>query len=135
MSWPLPGPTNHLHAFVQVSNQPLGRIMQPIASRYGRYRHKAMGVTGHLFEKRYGAELIEDHHYFLAALRYIHLNPLTSGTVCDPANYRWTSHRAYLGIERIPWLTTDFGLSLFSSDAARAHEAYQRFMGAVPGTA
>jgi len=120
--------TNHLHAIVQVTTEALGTIMQPIAMRYARYRHKLLRVTGHLFEKRHGAELIDDGDYFLTVLRYIHLNPVTAGIVDDACNYPWTSHRAYQGSEHIPWLTTVFGLSLFSSDAAKAREAYQRFM-------
>jgi len=66
--------------------------------------------------------------YFLTLLRYIHLNPVKARLVDDPTSYPWSSHRAFIGKETIPWLTTTFALSLFSSNLAHARAAYQRFM-------
>jgi putative transposase len=120
--------TNHLHALVQINELPLGRLMQRIAVRFSRYRHRALHTSGHLFERRYKAKLVDVDEYFLTLLRYIHLNPVKARLVADPADYPWSSHRAYLGRERLPWLTTDLGLSLFSNDLNRARLAYQKFI-------
>lgn len=91
--------TNHLHALLQIADRPLGKIMQRIAQRYARYRHKALRTSGHLFERRYKAKLVDVDAYFLALLRYIHLNPVKAHLVTDPADYPWSSHRAFLGLE------------------------------------
>jgi REP element-mobilizing transposase RayT len=120
--------SNHLHALLQIADRPLGQVMQRIAARYSRYRHKSLRTTGHLFERRYRAKLVDVDAYFLALLRYIHLNPVKARIVRDPADYPWSSHRAYLGTEPIAWLTTTFGLSLFSTDLARARRAYRQFI-------
>jgi hypothetical protein len=56
------------------------------------------------------------------------MNPVTARLVADPADYPWSSHRAFLGEEQIPWVTTEFGLSLFSDDPAHARQAYRRFI-------
>jgi REP element-mobilizing transposase RayT len=120
--------TNHLHALVQVGDRPLGGLMHRIAVRYSRHRHRALQTAGHLFERRHRARLVDVDRYFLAVLRYIHLNPVSGGLVKDATRYPWSSHRAYLGRQRIPWLTTEFGLSLFSTDRAKAHAAYAEFM-------
>ena len=120
--------TNHLHAIVQVSDKPLGNVVQRIAQRYSRYRHKKLKTGGHLFERRYGAKLVDINAYFLTLLRYIHFNPVKARIVDDPADYPWCSHSAFIGTETIPWLSTDFALSLFSNDLARARAAYARFM-------
>jgi len=120
--------TNHLHVLLQIADRPLGKIMQRIAMRYSRYRHKALRTTGHLFERRHKAKLVDVDEYFLTLLRYIHLNPVKAHMVTDPADYPWSSHRAFLGVDCIPWLTTDFGLSLFSKDLAQARLAYQQFI-------
>jgi putative transposase len=120
--------SNHLHALLQIADRPLGQVMQRIAARYSRYRHKSLRTTGHLFERRYRAKLVDVDAYFLALLRYIHLNPVKARIVRDPADYPWSSHRAYLGTESIAWLTTTFGLSLFSTDLARARRAYRQFI-------
>jgi REP element-mobilizing transposase RayT len=120
--------TNHLHALLQIAEPPLAKIMQRIAMRYSRHRHVVLRTTGHLFERRYKARVVNVDAYFLALLRYIHLNPVKAGIVTDPAAYPWSSHRAYLGRERVPWLSIDFGLSLFAADRAQARDAYQRFL-------
>lgn len=120
--------SNHLHLLMQTAEHPLGKPMQRIAMRYSRHRHKVLRTTGHLFERRYKAKLVDIDAYFLTLVRYIHLNPVKARMVPQSSDYPWSSHRAYLGTELIPWLTTDFGLSMFSSDLARARRAYQQFM-------
>ncbi|HEY4646991.1 MAG TPA: transposase [Steroidobacteraceae bacterium] len=120
--------TSHLHALVQIADRPLGTVMQRVAIRYSRYRHKSLDTSGHLFERRHKAKLVDVDAYFLTLLRYIHLNPVKAGIVNDPVDYPWSSHRAFLGAESISWLTTDFGLSLFSSDLVQARAAYKRFI-------
>lgn len=124
--------SNHLHALIQISDQPLGKAMQRIAMRYSRYRHKRLDTTGHLFERRYRAKLVDVDEYLLTLIRYIHLNPVKAHLVRDPADFPWSSHRAYLGTESLSWLTTDFGLALFSTDLLQARAAYSRFLNIPP---
>ena len=102
--------------------------MHGIARRYSRYRHKVLDTTGHLFERRYKAKLVDVDAYFTTLLRYIHMNPVKAGIADNPGDYRWSSHRAYLGAESIPWLTTTFGLSMFSSRLDWARKAYETFV-------
>ena len=120
--------TNHLHVLIQVGDRPLGKIMQRIAMRYSKHRHRRLATRGHLFERRYKALLVDVDAYFLTLLRYIHLNPVKARMVRDPADYPWSSHRAYLGEARIPWLTIDFGLGLFNPTLAAAQIAYRHFL-------
>ena len=124
--------TNHLHALLQISDLPLGNVVQRFAQRFSRYRHKQLHTAGHLFERRHQAKLVDVDAYFLTLLRYIHLNPVNAHIVADPSRYPWSSHRAYVGSEAISWLTTEFGLSLFSQQLHRARAEYKRFMGMPP---
>lgn len=119
---------NHLHALLQIADRPLGEIVQRIAQRYSRYRHRKLSTTGHLFERRHRAKLVDVDAYFLTLLRYIHLNPVKAHLVADPADFPWSSHRAFLGTVSMPWVTTDFGLSLFSNDLAQARRSYKQFI-------
>jgi putative transposase len=68
--------TNHLHALIQIGQQPLGVVVKRFAVRYSRYRHKNLRTTDHLFERRYKAWLVDVDTYFIALLRYIHRNPI-----------------------------------------------------------
>lgn len=120
--------TNHIHALIQVADRPLGAVVQRIARGYSRHRHRLLGTTGHLFERRYQARLIDADAYFVVLLRYIHRNPVAAGIVRDPGAYPWSSHRAYLGSDSLPWLTTGFGLSFFGPVEANARAVYRRYV-------
>ena len=121
--------TNHFHVLAQVSEAPLGSVILRIASSYARTVQERLATTGHLFERRYHAVLIDANSYLLALVRYIHLNPVRAGLVSDPAAYRWSSHRVYLGERACDWVTTGFALSLLATQSAAALARYREFMG------
>jgi hypothetical protein len=51
------------------------------------------------------------------------------GLVTNPAEYVWSSYRAFLGVEpSFPWHTTDFTLSLFGEDPSRARRRFREFV-------
>lgn len=117
--------TNHLHALIQIGKRPLGKLMPRIATQYSRHRHRVLSTTGHLFERRYKAWLVEADVYFVTLLQYIHLNPVRARMVTKANDYEWSSHHAYLGNQVLPWVTTEFGLSLLgqTTESARAEYA------------
>jgi REP element-mobilizing transposase RayT len=120
--------TNHLHLAVRVGNTPLSEPMQRLAMRYSRHIHRDAGQVGHLFERRYGAILVDADSYLKSLVRYIHLNPVVAGMVAEPIAYRWSSHRDYLGRPSVPWLDTDFVLGMFGPTVGVARVRYARFM-------
>lgn len=124
--------TNHIHMLVQVGNMPLGRIILRIASRYARVLQAGLHTTGHLFERRYHAVLVDADTYLLELLRYIHLNPVRARMANSPDAYPWSSHHAYIGRRSEPWVTTDFSLSMFHTERQQAMDAYLRFMSQDP---
>ena len=120
--------TNHIHVLAQVADAPLGMLVQRIASRYARAYQARLETTGHLFERRYHAVLVDVDRYLLTLVRYIHLNPVRGGLARDPADYPWSSHRDYLGAGSRPWVHTDFALRTLSADVAQARRAYVNLM-------
>jgi len=120
--------TNHIHLLVEVSDLPLGVLMHRIGTRFSRAAQKRVPTTGHFFERRYHAVLVDVDEYFLVLLRYIHMNPVSAGIVTDPDLYRWSSHDIYAGRRQVPWVTTDFGLALFSPRVVEAHALYRRYV-------
>jgi putative transposase len=121
--------TNHLHMLVQVGDEPLSRVMQRIAAGYARAFQVNRETTGHLFENRYHAILVDADSYLLELIRYIHLNPVRAHMVRHPSEYRWSSHHAYVGQPGDEWVTTRFGLDMFSADRVKAIAAYLEFVG------
>jgi len=120
--------TNHLHMLVQISDAPLGRLILRIASRYARAAQARLDTTGHLFERRYHAVLVDADAYLLTLVRYIHLNPVRAGLVAGPAAYTWSSHRVYLGERQCHWVTTGFAFSLLAGQPDNAAAKYREFM-------
>lgn len=120
--------SNHVHLAIQVGETPLGPLVQRIAGQYARRLQRRLPTTGHLFEGRYRAVLVDADEQLLRLNRYIHLNPRRAGMVADPADYPWSGHRAYLGLAVVPWLTTDFTLRVLGPDLASARRAYRRMI-------
>jgi putative transposase len=120
--------TNHVHMLVQVGDTPLGRLILQIAGRYARTIQRHLHTTGHLFENRHHAILVDADEYLLELLRYIHLNPVRARMVDHPDDYAWSSHHAYVGTETQPWVTTDFALAMLHAERERAVAAYRRFV-------
>ena len=120
--------SNHIHLVIQPADIPLSRIMQNLAFRYTRWFNKKQRRTGHLFQGRYAAILVDADAYLLALIRYVHLNPVRAGLVENAAAWRWSSHRAYLGNEALPWLTTEWVLGHFAGKRGDAIRRYSSFV-------
>ena len=127
--------TNHVHLAIRIAEAPLGAVMGIVASRYARAKQRSLETTGHLFERRYRARLVDADRYLLALVRYIHLNPVRAHLVADPRDYRWSSHRAYLGAPYPDWLHPGTLLRVLDPSADAARRAYRRLMNEVPDDA
>ncbi len=100
----------------------------PSAFRYTQWINQRQKRSGHLFQGRFKAVLVDADTYILELIRYIHLNPIRAHLVRAAEEYPWSSHRTYLGWENIPWLTIDWALSLFAADRKEARVAYMDFI-------
>lgn len=120
--------TNHFHLLVQVGEMPLGKMMQVVLGRFGRYFNWRLGTSGHAFQDRYKAIVCERDAYLLTLLRYIHLNPVRAGIVNNADEWPWSSHLAYLG-STDSIVSTEFCLSLFSGPRSSC-ESYASFIAA-----
>ncbi len=72
--------------------------------------------------------LVDGEAYLLELVRYVHLNPVRAGLVKRPDEYPWSGHRAYLGLEPLPWLTTEWVLSQFAKRKDAARRRYATFV-------
>ena len=67
---------NHVHLQLECIKTPPGRMMNYTHTKYAKYFNKKYDFSGHVFEDRYGSELITSIYYELEVNRYIHLNPV-----------------------------------------------------------
>lgn len=119
--------TNHYHLLIETPDGNLARIMQHINGAYTNYFNMKRKRSGHLFQGRYKAIVIEADEYATLLSRYIHLNPVRAGMVERPEDHPWSSYLDYIGIRKHPeWLTTTFILNYFGTKKA-GFSAYRRF--------
>jgi len=119
--------TNHFRALVQIESRSLIKALRQIATRYSHHRQR-LKPAAHLFERPYVAQRIDTDGDFLNILRAIHLTPVIANKVIAPADYLWSSHRAYLGYKSVTKVVTDFGLSLLAESPTQARVAYHQFI-------
>lgn len=120
--------TNHVHLLLQAGDLPLSKFLGTLAGTYAKLINGRVGRGGHLFERRYRASLVQQDSYLLEVVRYIHLNPVRALMAESPDRYPWSSHHAYAGGPQPRWLTTRYILDCFGPKAARAREAYLRYI-------
>lgn len=116
--------TNHTHLQLETIEAHPGRIMMNLNTNYAKYFNKKYDFKGHVFEKRYWAEMIDSPSYELDVSRYIHLNPVKAGICTAPEDYRWSSCRAYTAGEEFPLLYTKQIQSYFPNPFFPTYEAY-----------
>ncbi len=88
--------TNHVHVILEpAGGTTVSRIMQCLTITYTKYFNRRYGRVGHVFQGRFHSRLIEKDTYLLVASRYVHLNPVHAKIVRHPADYPWSSYRAY----------------------------------------
>lgn len=86
---------NHDHLFVETPEANLSAGMQFLNGGYSSYFNRRRRRSGHLFQGRFKAQLIEEEGYFLEVSRYIHLNPVRAKRI-PPEKYPWSSYPGYV---------------------------------------
>jgi len=118
---------NHYHLLLQTHKKPLNKIMHRINGNYGRHYNLKYQRSGHVFQGRYKAILVQDERYLLAVLRYIHQNPVAAGVCRTAADYRYSSDGHYRMNQS--WLVDiDIILDSLGDDRLQAIGKYKEFM-------
>jgi hypothetical protein len=102
--------------------------MQNLSLRYTTWINRKHQRTGHVFQGRFKAILIDADNYLLELVRYIHLNPVRAGIVSNPSDYDWSGHHAYIGNKELSWVTTEWVLTQFSTEIFQARNGYYEFV-------
>jgi REP element-mobilizing transposase RayT len=121
---------NHYHLIVETPqanlSQAVGWLQVTYTVRFNR-RHRR---SGHLFQGRFKAQVVEADAYAQWLVEYLHLNPvrprrkgerIPAERAAELDRYEWSSHRDYAGLRRKGpvWLSLD----------------WQRYWGRMPGEA
>jgi REP element-mobilizing transposase RayT len=129
---------NHFHLMVE---SPLGNVspaMRQFNVAYTGYYNRRHQRSGHLYQGRFKAIVVEADAYLLELSRYIHLNPIRVGRarsmtteeqVRNLRDYGWSSLRGYLRTrDREKWITYDRVLAYTGGDTSGGRAAYARYV-------
>lgn len=116
--------TNHVHLQVQTKEKHIKYLMMRVNRFYAKYFNNKYNYVGHLFQARYGSELIEEDRYVLEVSRYIHLNPVRANMIKKPEDYKWSSYCMYIGNEKEEFVCSNRILSYFKDNNRELYKKY-----------
>jgi putative transposase len=120
---------NHYHLIIETPDGNLSLGMRQLNGVFTQARNKRYNKTGHLFQGRYKAILIQKDTHLLEVCRYVVLNPVRARMVEQPEDWAWSSYRAMAGKEPSrSCLTKDWILGQFSRTRATAEKKYRQFV-------
>ena len=130
--------SNHFHLFVKTPLGNLQEFMRHFNISYTSYYNWKHDRTGHLYQGRYKAFLVDADQYLQEVSRYIHLNPirvkLRSGMALGEKkaylrNYGWSSYGGYLSQSgRKSFLEVGEVLAYFGGDTPKGRRKYGEFV-------
>ena len=121
--------SNHYHLLVETPDGNLSKGMRHLNGVYTQATNRRHTRTGHLFQGRFKAILVDKDPYLLELTRYVVLNPVRAGIVRRVENWPWSSYRAMIGKAPAPtWLATDGILALFAKRRTTAQQRYREFV-------
>lgn len=117
---------NHFHLYLRTDQANLSRFMQSLLTSFTITLNRRHHRSGHLFQGRFTAHLVEKEAYGAEVSRYIHLNPIRTKALRQASvsarrralrSFAWSSYAACLGlVPRPTWfdpaeLLSDWGAS------------------------
>lgn len=147
---------NHYHLLLELIEANLSRAVQWLNVSYSVWFNRRHERSGHLFQGRFQSVAVSPHEWALALSRYVHLNPVRIQSLglsptdrqvqragLSPApdaaqvrermallrRYRWSSYRAYIGLEPAPeWLECQTVLGLGGGAGAEPRRQYREYV-------
>ena len=121
--------TNHYHLLVSTPRPNISGGMCLLNGMYARTFNELHGFTGHAFERRFHATLVETEDHLIVVAGYIALNPVVAGLCDQPHQYRWSSYGATVrGDVTPPFLSPGRLLRQFAVDTNAPRDAFRRFV-------
>ena len=125
--------SNHYHLLIETPEKNLSRVMHFINSSYSIYTNTKRNRSGHLFQGRYKAIVVDANSYLVELSRYMHLNPVRAKIVERPEDYPYSSYNAYVSRSEDSLLRTSCILGMFSSGIEQSKTSYKSFVESALG--
>ena len=120
--------TNHYHILIETPNGNISKVMHYINGAYTNYVNRKRNRSGHLFQGRYKAILVDQDSYLLELSRYIHMNPVRANIVNKPEEYRNSSYRSFINRKKEDIVFRELILSMISKGKKDGLKHYKSFV-------
>ena len=125
---------NHYHLVVETPEGNLAKGMREINGVYTQSYNRRHHRSGHLFQGRYTAILVQKDSHLLEVCRYVVLNPVRAQAVERPEQWKWSSYRETAGLGKPHLcLSRDWVLGQFDKERREAEQGYRAFVKAGRG--
>lgn len=113
---------------VETPEPNLSRGMRQLNGTYTQYFNARYRRSGSLIQGRFRGVLVQRGPHLMEMLRLMAWRPVLAGVARTPADFRWGSYRATIGVAESPaWLDTAAVLALFGK-GGRSKDAYRSFI-------
>jgi putative transposase len=92
----------HYHLVIVTPRGNLSDVMRHLNGVFAQATNRRHRRTGHLFEGRFRAFVIQRESYLRRAVRYVVLNPVRARLVPDAAAWPWSSYQPTVGLVAAP---------------------------------
>jgi putative transposase len=116
--------SNHYHLLVETPRANLSAGMRQLNGVYAQAFNRRHRRSGHLFQGRYAARLVQADEHLLSVVRYIIRNPLRARVCSRLDDWPWSSHAATTGARPPGFLATARLLSFLGESPSSARASY-----------
>jgi putative transposase len=130
--------TNHFHLFLTTPDGNLSEFMRHFNISYTSAFNRRHKRSGHLYQGRFKAILVDADSYLKDVSRYIHLNPVrikkyaslpAEETIRILSGYKYSSLKGYINLKaRVDFINYKKVLGCFSGDTAEGRRQYRQFV-------
>lgn len=87
---------NSVNLLLETGHPNLSLVMQGFNTVYTKYFNSEHHTSGHVFQGRYKALLVDKDHFLMDMTSHVHLAPARAGLPEKPWRYQWSSCAAYV---------------------------------------
>ena len=123
--------SNHAHFLIRTGTTGLSRAMARLLTGYVVSFNRRHSRHGPLFQNRFKSIICQEDVYLRELVRYIHLNPLRAGIVCDLKylnGYKYCGQSALMGKRKFGWMDWEYVLSYFGKTVSKARGLYNSYV-------
>ncbi len=126
--------TNHYHLLLRTTEPNISKVIQWIQTSYSIFYNLKHRRSGHLFQGRFKAILVEDESYWINLSLYIHLNPVRARIIDDVSKYEWSSYHDYIySKKKNSWLDSDAVLKEYGEEKKGSKREYRKLLREISG--